>query len=1173
MQLPSLALADPVCGFAVPTFPRLRPDRVILASMEAGLSSHVRRRFPGWDDLAQMYEQALPPDSSTSGPDGPHHLDAAAPSGPASEQLIPTIPLDAMPTRAGGPGKRPFDNSAFDVAFETILALCRDGHEQAGADPTIPRLAEFFLNQNKKLYLSKESLGQMLHIDPVRIEPNLSLLSSTLLHCDRLRRQNLEGMLSSSALECLLYIDFAKYDETPMQLSMSHLVNVSRAPAASTTNPSDTGPITDVLGSSQQQAVSSVKMRMSTKAKIFATDQRFGMLLKVPQHLQEAFQQPHVFVYGHSLSLLQVLERTTAGLTKQALQIARSVSSSADLFPMKTRLCTSDAAPSNNLAEKLLASELGPSWSLVHLHCNVHKIAAVHSHSFAQVQQHIQGVVNFALALQEASAMMAFRRALSEVVQEKLTIRIGYPSAECVAYRKFLINLFLSTGRQQCLRRFLLETLPNGNWRNESEVEVFVAPGVDFDRQQLAEGVTKGLLLALSSKVFTTYNQSKWLGCDLALDEVGLCLAVHGLARAAFSRSLQRRQRQAAAAEIAPASGAGRATRQPADSNLELGNPPTGLSRVDADETSQNQTVGALAPGVDQPASDPSTMTSQMWQALSTQRQRVAQQWLHTDPLAHVMLLRLCLGPVATLLRSYIARSGDQWLQKTRAEQVSPGGLEGRKRQRLPPLLEFAYLTSEKVFFDQLRKLCLDDSWLHFPPSSCKQSFLALAFRLLSKIRALVHQHLVAETRKYPMKIFRILQDDTAADEVMAGRPCVRDPFTAKYVEQFGEQGCASPDAKAVLNAVALMASPDTVSVEWGHSKVHRVLNSVAQAQKPTMEYLNAHIVCMQHASRRLVAQGAGLAGKSKCALAALSDSGLQQRPLKVAKKPAGGGGAWRAWCSEHRRGKAGGGDLARLGREYREAKRNRTPAYLAAVQRGRAATARRKAEGVRAFGPKTQEARKRQSKLQLAAPVTQDEALLPASSLRISQEGKQEGPVLSFGLDRRVSQLKRDAMVAGKNRADEHRRQLQCWQSYQERQAEPLRQTLGEGLGLSSRLVQCMHPVPGPDMLVSEVVLEHSTEAVTIAEWASSHASRSNAKASLLKDFENKSFALHDTDGGDEQARIKGEKLCLKYGLCICQEPGLSIFRLRNRMLQLLKDLAPTGNSQTPGKSYARAT
>ena len=312
-----------------------------------------------------------------------------------------------------------------------------------------------------------------------------------------------------------------------------------------------------------------------------------------------------------------------------------------------------------------------------------------------------------------------------------------------------------------------------------------MAPGVEFDRQQLSEGVTKGLLIALSSKVFTTYNQSKWLGCDLALDEVGLCLAVHGLARAAFSRSLQRRHRQAPAAQTASSWAQG----EPADSAFEFGNPPTGLSRMDADETCQNQTSGVLAPGVDQPASDPLTMTSQVWQDLSTQRQRVAQQWLNTDPLANVMMLRLCLGPVSTLLRSYIARSGDQWLQKSRAEQVSPGGQEGRKGQRLAPLLEFAYLTSEKIYFHQLRSLCQDGSWLHFPPSSCKQSFQALAFRLLSKVGALVHQHLVAETRKYPIKLFRILQDDTAAEELLAGRPCVRDLFTAKFVEQFGEQG------------------------------------------------------------------------------------------------------------------------------------------------------------------------------------------------------------------------------------------------------------------------------------------------------------------------------------------------------------------------------------------------
>ena len=131
-----------------PAFLFSAPIGYSLASMEPGMSSSRRPRFPGWDDLAQMYEQPLPPGSRTSGTDV-QHLDAAtpAPSAPASEQLIPTIPLDPWPTRAGGPGTRLCDNSAFDVAFETILTLCRDARDQARVDPTIPKLAEFFLSE------------------------------------------------------------------------------------------------------------------------------------------------------------------------------------------------------------------------------------------------------------------------------------------------------------------------------------------------------------------------------------------------------------------------------------------------------------------------------------------------------------------------------------------------------------------------------------------------------------------------------------------------------------------------------------------------------------------------------------------------------------------------------------------------------------------------------------------------------------------------------------------------------------------------------------------------------------------------------------------------------------------------------------------------------------------
>ena len=55
-------------------------------------------------------------------------------------------------------------------------------------------------------------------------------------------------------------------------------------------------------------------------------------------------------------------------------------------------------------------------------------------------------------------------------------------------------------------------------------------------RQKLLKNVTAGILSALASCQPHQYNRSRWTGCDIAIDELGVMEAVHRLLSTSYAR-------------------------------------------------------------------------------------------------------------------------------------------------------------------------------------------------------------------------------------------------------------------------------------------------------------------------------------------------------------------------------------------------------------------------------------------------------------------------------------------------------------------------------------------------------------------------------------------------------------------------------------------------------------
>ena len=104
----------------------------------------------------------------------------------------------------------------------------------------------------------------------------------------------------------------------------------------------------------------------------------------------------------------------------------------------------------------------------------------------------------------------------------------------------------------------------------------------------------------------------------------------------------------------------------------------------------------------------------------------------------------------------------------------------------------------------------------------------------------------------------------------------------------------------------------------------------------------------------------------------------------------------------------------------------------------------------------------------------------------------------------------------------------------------------------------QHLRPVPCQLFPALEVVFDNVDQARGVTQWSSENSRRSNLRAALLQDWSQKSSTLQGEDQGKKVRKVAKTTLCQKYGFCICSGEGLNIYKLRNRLLQLLKRQVP---------------
>lgn len=352
--------------------------------------------------------------------------------------------------------------------------------------------------------------------------------------------------------------------------------------------------------------------------------------------------------------------------------------------------------------------------------------------------------------------------------------------------------------------------------------------------------MSSGLLAALCASRPDLYPRSRWTGCDVATDDLGIVESCHRLLSTSYKRMLRGSyggvlRAPAAAAQGdsdgIPLGGPAQDAPSPLENDHHGGNDDAG-ARVEADARARDE-------GPD-------------WVKINDAHRKQAIAWLERDPFANIVLQRLLLEPLHQLLTDQLTVASEQWEreQQCKAAEAHAKGATDWADTRQFRLAIAAGSENEKRLFGQLALLWTSPKfWILIPPTSWTISFRSLCFRPLSRLACAVHKLLVAPRTSFPVRLFLLLQHPEMAEEFAKVPDCMLDAWSLRMRQ---EHPTLSDDTfRAKLAVCALLAWKDISAVEARHASIRRMLIVAStQTHQQAFHELSAQWVFLQHRNR-----------------------------------------------------------------------------------------------------------------------------------------------------------------------------------------------------------------------------------------------------------------------------------------------------------------------------------
>ncbi|MCP4245381.1 MAG: hypothetical protein GY772_32995, partial [bacterium] len=525
------------------------------------------------------------------------------------------------------------------------------------------------------------------------------------------------------------------------------------------------------------------------------------------------------------------------------------------MFPVRVSAVCADSCRSNLAAERAFPRHVGAdTWWHGFFRCFKHRsrtaeLSTMHMDSVTE-----KFCLNLTLSFVQSGTAKAFRARARGWLKSKLVVRQGTPPAHALESRRRLLE-HLDTG---CGGGSHTE-LPRNSWATAKQR---VALLTLFNGDLHCTDEVQDYCSPVCCPPGATETLEKMLG------ELGLQALLQPLPSV-----FPRKPWQGQASVVA---------------HLLLLEAAHGLLSTCAPRKAQKGSRGSAAPA----ASGDAALREQedLWRG-------IRDFWMEGDCLQRLWRFLSWLQPWRRLKAEVAKRNGHAWELAQRALAC-----DGHARSSQTSAACFA------TEAETVAEACTSAARSLSRPGDSENLLTVLGF---IRAGAALKSTVLDEQRRYPWKLFSLLEDSASAAEVLhdwQSCPSVVGDLGRKFCAMFPtEAALTSTDAQALLWTIAVVVEETTTAVERFHSGTRRQQNIQQQTWPQRLALTSAWRQIAQ--ARQWVCEGDG--GTSGGAVPGLS--ARRKAPALPGGRRRGGGGCARAWMKDNAKGFISGADWARL--------------------------------------------------------------------------------------------------------------------------------------------------------------------------------------------------------------------------------------------------------------------
>ena len=514
--------------------------------------------------------------------------------------------------------------------------------------------------------------------------------------------------------------------------------------------------------------------------------------------------ETHHVLQGEVVTWVQCMDRYTGETLKQALRkLCMSTEDGPMAFERRIRLSITDAAGYNTRAEKYSGQ---PGAAKLHFLCDTHVLAGLHTKTFNLLSGPVDGMIKTSLCLQGAGTMGFFRRSLRKVLAEKLVLIREEPPDDAKEHTRAMLDLYLGSDMQHAVLRATLSRLASGDWRKKDRFE-FLVTGRET-KSEVYRMLCEFLVPALVGHAPRTFPRHRWTGAELAVADLGLLAVVHDLLGATFKDWIA-----CYGGTVDDAGG------------------PAGMGLEAEGSRAQGAAVGNAA--------DPRSAEAKR------AYRGVALAWVKgRDRDRDLAVVKRIMEPMSTYMVKEIAGASalaeSEATMKRLQAALGEGDLNGFLQSGRWPVLEAALCTKDKDCLDRVAALHEPEVYRGWLPKWICVETSAMLFKALSRQGAGVHQLLHTKHKACPYQVFRLVQDATAARDLLDSCPSSLDEFAESFLKAH-RGDLTSEAAKLELAMVLIHGRTSTVSLESSNATLRRRLYGMSlQVVAPELHAVSA---------------------------------------------------------------------------------------------------------------------------------------------------------------------------------------------------------------------------------------------------------------------------------------------------------------------------------------------